>query len=181
LHQVALELTERTGLSNHIQLYQGDILNLEHLPFANQQFDGWISLMVFLHIGDRSTLFHQCATLLKPGGRFYIEDYYQRQPLNPQESKILADQVACPRLPNQGQYWADLQQAGLRDIQFEDVTSLWQQWVQDRADRFLSQQTENLALHGPELVAGYTHFYQQVALLFTGCNLGGARIWGTAS
>ncbi|MCS7030900.1 MAG: methyltransferase domain-containing protein [Gloeomargarita sp. SKYG116] len=173
LCQMAIELTERTGLSERVTFIQGDILQ-----GLSGQYDAWLSLLVFLHIPDRETLFQQCAAVLKPGGRFYIEDYVQLQPLTTSERETLAHMVACPDLPTIEQYQAHLQQAGFGDIAWENVTPAWREWVQQRFLAFREKQDDYRQKHGDELVESYLSFYQAVAELFAGGNVGGVRIWG---
>ncbi|APB33401.1 cyclopropane fatty acid synthase/methyltransferase [Gloeomargarita lithophora Alchichica-D10] len=173
LCQMAGELTERTGLSERVKFIQGDILE-----GITGQFDAWLSLLVFLHIPERKTLFSQCAAVLKPGGRFYIEDYVQLQPLNPKEQGTLAQMVACPELPFIPAYQQHLEQAGFGHIAWENVTPLWQDWVQQRLMQFQHKQEHYRQKHGDDLVQSYLNFYQAVADLFSGGNLGGVRMWG---
>ncbi len=67
----AIEWTQKTGLSKRVNFFPGDIITIN----LNQRFDHWLSLGVFLHICDRSTLFSKFLSRLKPGGRGYIEDF----------------------------------------------------------------------------------------------------------
>jgi len=175
LHQAAVQLTEQTGLHDRVQMLQGDFL--EGLPLP-AQYDAWLSLMVFLHIPDRTKLLRQCAQVLKPQGRFYIEDYYQHQPLSPTEMELLETAAACPYLPTRSEYVQQLESTGFTDIQFCDVTEVWRQWVLQRLHQFQARQDIYLQRHGADMVNSYLYFYQAVVDLFQGGNLGGARIWG---
>jgi len=89
----AIELTQKTGLSEQVNFLQGDITTID---LNGQTFDHWISIGVFLHIPDRSTLFSTCFRLLKPGGSGYIEDFFERQPLTADEKVQLTETLACP-------------------------------------------------------------------------------------
>lgn len=173
LWEMAVELTERTGLTEQVKFIQGDIL--QGIP---KRFDAWLSLLVFLHISDRETLFSHCASVLKPSGCFYIEDYVQIQPLTPKEMQTLDHMIACPNLPSIAQYQQHLVEAGFGHITWENVTPLWQSWVQERLTQFLKKQDYYRQKHGDDLVQSYLDFYQAVADLFAGGNLGGVRIWG---
>jgi sarcosine/dimethylglycine N-methyltransferase len=174
LHQAAVKLTELCGLDRHVDCVQGNILEFE----PEFTFDAWISLLVFLHIGDRRSLFAKAAKLLKPGGRFYIEDYFARNPLSTNDRVTLQGVVACPLLPTRDRYLTDLAQAGFIEVEFEEVTDKWQPWVQNRFDQFVAMKEHYLALHGAEMVESQTTFYQAIANLFEDGNVGGARIWG---
>ncbi|MDX1978525.1 MAG: methyltransferase domain-containing protein [Pseudanabaenaceae cyanobacterium bins.68] len=175
LHAAGLELTQRCGLDHLVQEVNGDILEFEP---GDAKFNAWISLLVFLHIGDRAKLFAKSRAVLQPGGRFYIEDYFQRRDLTESDLDILEHTVACPYLPSRDRYLADLQAAGYEQIEFEDVTDLWQPWVQHRLEQFVANQAKYESLHGAAMVAAQTKFYGAIAELYQAGNVGGARIWG---
>ncbi len=179
LHLVGMQLNEVTNMTDHIQLMQGDFTDIGSLPIADHSFDAWVSLMVFLHIRDRSTVFQNCARVIKPEGRFYIEDYYAAQDLPEGDRQALAEVVACPYLPSREQYLEDLKEAGFQDIEFVDMAALWQPWLQERYEKFESQREYYQALFGVDMVDSYSHFYQTVANLFRSGNVSGARICGT--
>lgn len=180
LHTAAIQLTKQTALLDRVHLFQGNFL-AGLPPSAHRIYDAWLSLMVFLHIADRTQLLHQCAQALKPHGTFYIEDYYQCHALTPSETELLETAIACPYLPTRSEYMAQLESAGFTEIEFCDVTSLWQKWVNQRLVQFQQRQHIYLDRHGEEMVKGYLDFYQAVVKLFMGGNLGGARIWGRRS
>ena len=176
LHQAAVALTQRTHLSQQVTLLQGNFL--DGIDGSEGQFSGWLSLMVFLHISDRQTLFQQCAKVLQPQGKFYIEDYFQQNPLTKSEQIALAEHIACPYLPTRTEYLEQLRSAGFTNIHFLSVTDIWQKWVNERLEKFQARQDIYLQRHGADMVASYLHFYQTVVDLFAGGRLGGARIWG---
>jgi len=169
----AIELTQKTGLSEQVNFLQGDITTID---LNGQTFDHWISIGVFLHIPDRSTLFSTCFRLLKPGGSGYIEDFFERQPLTADEKVQLTETLACPYLPNRDQYLADLAAAGFVDLHFEDVTHLWQPWEIQRPVDFEQNKFRHLRVHGDQVVQSMRHRYQVWAELFQRGNIGGARI-----
>jgi len=177
-HTAGVQLTERTNLSNRVKLHLGDFLQLEQLDLPNHSFDYWFSLLVFLHIPDRAALFANCAKVLKPGGSFYIEDFFQRQPLTQIEQVALADVVACPYLPTREQYLADLETAGFIELEFQEVTSLWQPWVAERAAKFEAQREDDKRNDDMAIINSFSRFYQVMSELFAGGNLGGVRISG---
>lgn len=179
LHQVGVQLNEVTNMTEQVQLMQGDFTDISDLAIADQRFDGWVSLMVFLHICDRTTLFQNCARVLKPEGRFYIEDYYAAQDLPECDRQSLAEIIACPYLPSREQYVEDLEKAGFQDIEFVDISALWQPWLQERYEKFELQREYYQALFDVDMVNSYSHFYQTVVNLFESGNIAGARIYGT--
>ncbi len=178
LHNLAVELTKLTGLGDKVRCLQGDFLSLESLSLSEQRFDCWVSFNVFLHISDRATLFSNCAKVLKPGGSFYIEDYFQRQPLNLNEKANLAEGGVCADLPNRERYLKDLESSGFVDLEFQDVTNLWIPWVAERSAKFDSYRQEKLCQQDVEVFNSYSKCCQEVSQLFSGGNLGGARIFG---
>jgi len=178
LHEAAVRLTQATNLEHQVTLYEGNFLQLEQLPIAHHRFQHWISLLVFLHIGDRDTLFTNCAKVLKPGGTFYIEDYFERQPLTVTDEQILNHVVSCPSLPTLNQYQADLEKAGFVDLEFQEVTDLWLPWVQDRVANFTAKEDYYTRIHGAIVYQSFSQFYQEVAGLFARGNVGGLRIVG---
>jgi sarcosine/dimethylglycine N-methyltransferase len=178
LHDVGIEMNACTNTSDQVKLLEGDFTDIGKLGLGDRRFDSWISLMVFLHISDRATVFNNCARVLKPNGRFYIEDYFAAKTLTATEQKNLAEVVACPYLPNRDRYIGDLEAAGFTDIEFTEVTELWQPWLKERADKFEQARDHYESILDLELVNSYSRFYQTVANLFAGGNLGGARISG---
>jgi cyclopropane fatty-acyl-phospholipid synthase-like methyltransferase len=179
LHTVGIEMTDATGMQDRVKLMVGDFTDISGLGIPDRSFDSWVSLMVFLHICDRTTLLQNCARVLKPQGKFYIEDYYAAKVLTPSEQNALAEIIACPYLPSREQYIQDLEQAGFTSIEFIDVSHLWQPWLQARFDQFELNRSHYESLFDLDLVNSYSHFYQTVAGLFSSGNLGGVRICGT--
>ena len=175
LCDIAIGLTAETALSEKVSFINKDIL--EH-DFQEIEYDAWVSYLVFLHIKDRTNLFKICASGLKNEGRFYIEDYYQKHPFSYQEKESLDQVVACPYLPDKAQYIEDLENAGFKDIQFEDVTDKWSHFVKNRVLRFDENKNRHTNIHGPELTNHLETFYQTVSNLFQGGNLGGVKISG---
>ena len=169
----AIELTQKTGLSEKVNFLQGDITSIN---LNGQTFDHWISIGVFLHIPDRYRLFSTCYSLLKPGGSGYIEDFFVRHPLTADQKKQLAETLACPYLPTREEYLAELAAAGFINLQFEDVTDLWQPWEIQRSIDFEQNKSRHLRVHGAQVVESISYFYKVLAELFQQGNIGGARI-----
>jgi sarcosine/dimethylglycine N-methyltransferase len=178
LHDIGVKMNAATDMETQVKLMVGDFSSIDNLGIADRTFDSWVSLMVFLHIGDRPQLFENCAKVLKPNGRFYIEDYYAAKSLTTLEYSALAEVIACPYLPSREQYIQDLENSGFTEIEFIDVSHLWQPWLQERADRFEQNRPYYEQLFNRDLIDSYSHFYQTVAGLFKGGNLGGVRICG---
>ena len=72
LNATAADLTARCRIAGDVDHVCGNMLEG---PFRDAGFDALTSLLCFLHIPDRSSLFAECFAALKPGGRIYIEDF----------------------------------------------------------------------------------------------------------
>ena len=58
--------------------YQGDFL----LSSYENEFDGIMSMLAFLHIPNKEALFQKCFQSLKSGGKIFVEDYIKLAELN---------------------------------------------------------------------------------------------------
>ena len=143
---------------------------------SSAQFDHIVSLLCISHIpkSARATLFRQAARFLKPGGKMYIEDFYDKSCGNGSTSHLTGREVhqlqtimACPYLPPASDYIADVKNAGFGSVDFEDVSEKWMQLVCARSERYKASEKPNAALQ---------EFYATVAELFEAGNLGGVRL-----
>jgi len=173
LHATAAALTARAGLSSAVTHVNGDVLAGDA---GVEQFTGLVSMLCFLHIPDRGRLFTSCAAALQPGGRMFIDDYYERGRLTDEEKAQLADTVYCTYLPDQDTYVADVEAAGFTDVRVTDKTSDWSAFVLDRLARFRAARGDLVARYDEATVDSLDHFYSTVVDLFVGRNLGGLRL-----
>ena len=143
---------------------------------SSAQFDHIVSLLCISHIpkSARAALFRQAARFLKPGGKMYIEDFYDRSCEDGSTSHLTGREVhqlqtimACPYLPSASNYIADVTSAGFDSVDFEDVSEKWTQLVSARSERYKDSEKPNAALQ---------EFYATVAELFEAGNLGGVRL-----
>ena len=172
LDAVARDLTARCGLADRVTHVCGDILD----GTARGPFDAIISMLCMLHIPDKARLFAACRVALKPGQAMYIEDFACARPLTATEADQLAVKVHCTDLPTPTEYRAHLHDAGFREVVLTDVT---QDWCAVSANRVRAAQqgyAANVALHGPDIVAGLMDFYVAVDQLWQGGALRGLRI-----
>jgi SAM-dependent methyltransferase len=70
----AIDLTRRVGLSDRVDFRQGSALDL---PFADAGFDLAWSQNVAMNIADRARWYTEVHRVLRPGGRFAIQDVTQ--------------------------------------------------------------------------------------------------------
>ncbi len=140
------------------------------------RFDHVVSLLCIMHIPETARLgfFSQAARFLEPGGRIYVEDFYGRSCegdagllLTEGERRQLREIVACPYIPSASKYVADVAAAGFESIEFEDVSEEWTRFVCARAEKYRASETPNAELQ---------EFYDTVAGLFEGGNVGGVRL-----
>lgn len=176
LNEVAESLTARCGLADRVTHLCGDV-TAGDAPAST--FTGLMSMLCFLHIPDRDTLFAHCATTLRPGAVMFIDDYYARQPLTDTDSATLRDKVYCPYLPGLDRYIADVEGAGFVDVAVVDKTDDWTSFVVDRLSAFRANEADLAERYGPTTVAELDDFYAAVVDLFTSGRLGGLRLTAT--
>ncbi len=131
--------------------------------------DHVISLLCIMHIPAREQLFRRASDILVPGGRMYIEDFYAKEPLGEEASRVLRDVVSCPYLPDESQYRKDLEEAGLEVTNWVDMSAEWGDFVHKRALEYRK---------GNEVEENLAAFYDAVDWLFGGGKVGGCRITG---
>lgn len=173
LNETAAALTVRAGLSALVTHVNGDVLAGDA---GTDQFTGLVSMLCFLHIPDRASLFANCANALQSGSRIFIDDYYERGELTTTEWEHLANTVYCTYLPDQATYVKQMEAAGFVDVQVTDKTNDWADFVGDRLGRFREARPELIARYDEATVESLDHFYATVVDLFGGGNLGGLRV-----
>lgn len=178
IHEMAVFLTKKCQLDDCVKHVMGDILTLDmnELGGGISTFDGVVSLLVFLHITDKSSLLKRCAKVLKPGGTLFIEDFYCRSPFSEEEAKSLVNDVYAVELPTREEYISQLETSGFQNIQFIDKSTEWTEYVHHRLFRFMYTQYRFEEIHGKRTYRSLLHFYNAVAVLFSSGNLGGVRI-----
>ena len=172
LHEVALELTARCGLSSRVKHVCGNILD----GTAADSYDAIISFLCFLHIPDRAKLFEACRAALKPGGVMYIEDFGKSRSLSADEAMALSVKVQCAALPDRAEYETHLVSAGFPDVSMNDVTDAWKDFTASRLAVFRTARPRNIEVHGREIVDDLDDFYGAVAQLFQEGAIAGLKI-----
>jgi len=173
LNDTGVALTQRCGLAQQVSHVAGDVL-AEAVPA--QSFDGIVSMLCFLHIPDRATLFNQCARALVPMGSIFIDDYFAISELTSEERRDLADKVFCPYVPSLADYVTDLEIAGFTEVRTVDKSADWTAFVTSRFHAFRSERSELVARYGEATVDSLDDFYETVAALFSNGRLGGLRV-----
>ena len=173
LHATASSLTSRCELDEWVTHINGDILAGAAPEHA---FEGIVSMLCFLHIPDRETLFERCARALKPGGSMFIDDYVERGELTDHERTLLAEKVFCPYLPTLSEYVGQVEHAGFVVTQTIDKTDEWTRFANDRLEQFRERHDELTTRYGDETVAALDEFYAAIVELFSHGRLGGVRL-----
>ena len=173
VHEVAAALSERCGLARLVRHRRGDILEGSVPP---GHFDALFAWLVFLHIPERERLYRRCHQALHPGGGIYVEDLFERGTLTAAEHETLAAKVYSRNLPRLETLRRDLEHAGFDDIEVDDLSPSWADFVSERALAYRANREHEVSLHGAEVFAGLDDFYSSVAALFRGGNLGGMRV-----
>lgn len=167
LHELADDLNRKNGCvplpNNSLTFPTGSYLGnfLEGPPLADvtnlRPFnlpdlpDHIMSFLCFLHLpeSDRVPAFRKAASLLKPGGKIYIEDFYIHGVIGEYEASRLGRATGCRYLPTKTKYFEQLVDGGFKNIQFEDVTLKWKEFAEMRYNNFLRNQP-NMAPDDPD-------------------------------
>lgn len=153
----------------------------ETFPIGTEtkKYDGFMSMLAFLHVDNKLELFQSIAMTLNPGAKFYIEDYFNRNELNVDDMRVLKDIVSCGPLPTKSEYTESLLSAGFIDIVFHDRTDDWASFVNGRNEIFMNNKVDRVKVLGEHTYMALGTFYSSVARLFTEGRLGGTVITGT--
>ena len=177
IHELGQDLTKRCNISERVKHVNGDILDgTTEKMLGDELFHVIVSYLVFLHIPNKNALFDVCSRLLKSDGSMFIEDFYCKASFTNLELESLAKDVFSKDLPSREQYISQLEMFGFHDVQFIDMTSQWTSYVTTRLDQFVVAKESFVTIHGEDAYSGLLHFYNAVATLFNGGNLGGVRL-----
>jgi cyclopropane fatty-acyl-phospholipid synthase-like methyltransferase len=173
LNAIAVDLTQRSGLSERVTHVLGDALAY---PFADAEFDAVVSWLAILHIPDRPRLFKRLARALRSGGGCYVEDLCMRAPFAPEDLRDLREVVFGVSVTSIEDYAKDMRAAGLVEVAATDLTSDWAPYAAERL-RLWRQNRESYArVHGEGAYAAQEKFYSLIARLYESGSLGGVRL-----
>jgi SAM-dependent methyltransferase len=113
------KLTALTGLADHVTIRQGSALAL---PFRDGTFDFAYSQNVVMNIADKAGFYAEAARVLKRGGRLALSNLCVGPAGEPIYPVPWAETPATSFLSTPAQTLADLQGAGLKVLEFRDVT-----------------------------------------------------------
>lgn len=120
--KIARELVQRWGLTDRIEVHQGDF---HALPFAGNVFDVVFFLEAAGYSGDCQRLFKEVYRVLRPGGKLYIkEPFIKELPLSKLEREELEqfNQVYVYQATRMSEMSASIVAAGFEQIISHDLT-----------------------------------------------------------
>ena len=127
-NKIALDLTQRCGLSKKVEHVCGDFLTYN---WQGKKFDAVVSWLTLYHIFERSILLEKCFDCLKYNGSFYAEDLFSRKPFNDEELYTISKEIYGNYLPNLETYKFEIKKAGLNLIDYQDMSDDWAKFTKD--------------------------------------------------
>ena len=144
-----------------------------------ETFDGVVSWLVILHIplDKRNKLFQKIYDLLKPGGKVYIEDFFEKFPLSTEAKNMLSNDVYVPNgeVPTKDVYIKTLSDIGFT-VDFYDATNEWKNFTTNRLNIFHENKNRHIEVYNQGTYEHLDHFYSSVESLFNKHNLGGVKL-----
>ena len=133
LHNTAITLTKRTKLSDKVTHMGGDFLQLgQYLSMS--KYDAIVSWLTILHFQNQDAVFNLAMNLLRPGGKFYAQDFAtDERGLNVRERTLLSKKSFATGCYPKISTYIVLHSCGFRNIAIEDVTSDWAKFTMSRA------------------------------------------------
>jgi cyclopropane fatty-acyl-phospholipid synthase-like methyltransferase/ABC-type nitrate/sulfonate/bicarbonate transport system substrate-binding protein len=175
LNALATELTERVGLGERVSFQTVDFALGTSFPGT---FDAFVSLLVYLHLPDLPGALHRSQQLLKPGGRFFIEDLTLLRYPSKEAVRLMDDVLSAYTLTSPGEYPLKVRDARLVVEEVVDMTAAWRDWTAQRLADFEAHMEDYEGIFSPELLAQRRTFYATVSQLFAEGYLGGIRLVG---
>jgi SAM-dependent methyltransferase len=173
LNAIAVDLTQRSGLSERVTHVCGDALTYS---LDDGSFNAAVSWLAILHIPDRPRLCARLAQALRPGGGCYIEDLCMRSPFSAGDLRDVRNVVYGISMSSIEEYAGDLRSAGFIDVAATDLTSDWAPYAADRLAKWCAGHEAYARVHGEAAYAAQERFYSVIAHLYQSGSLGGVRL-----
>lgn len=171
--RLAAELTARCGLSTLVDHACGDFLEY---PWQGKRFEAIVSWLAIFHIRERDRLLEISREILQPGGLFYAEDMYCRNPMTAAESDELGSGMYAAYLPDFETYQRDFHAAGFEILHCDDMSDDWTAFTTARLDDYRAARERHVRVHGRPTFDAMEDFYDLVNRHFRSGKLGGIRI-----
>ena len=172
-NEIALDLTERCGLSKNVKHICGDFLTHD---WEGKKFDAIVSWLTLYHIFERKILLQKCFDSLKPGGFFYAEDLFSRKPFNKEELSELLKNIYGNYLPDIQTYKSEIEKIGFNLIFCQDMSDEWTKFTRNRYLSYNQQKDRHLRVHGEDIYNSINSFYSFINRYFAKGKLGGIRV-----
>ena len=172
-NEIALDLTERCGLSNKVKHVCGDFLTYD---WEERKFDAIVSWLALYHILDHKVLLQKCFDLAKPGGYFYSEDLFSRKPFTEEELSELLKNIYGNYLPDFQTYKFEIEKVGFNLITCQDMSEEWAKFTRNRYSLYNQQKDRHQRVHGEDIYNSINSFYAFIDRYFSKGKLGGIRI-----
>jgi SAM-dependent methyltransferase len=173
LNEIAVDLTQRSGLDGRITHICGDALSY---PLHDASFDAVVSWLAILHIPDRRRLCTRLARALRAGGGCYVEDLCMHAPFAADDLSSVREIVCGISMTSIEDYVGDLQSAGFIDIAATDLTGDWAPYAADRLQKWRQGHEAYARIHGEGAYAAQEKFYSVISHLYKSGSLGGVRL-----
>lgn len=185
MHDVATELTARAGLASRVTHVLGNALDhpLPNISGFEKSagFDAVVSWLAIHHIPERPRLFKRLSAALKPGGRIYIEDLYERTPFAAADLPDVKHTIHGVSMTSVEDYVREMREGGFIDFDVTDMTESWTAFCAGRLAGWQSNRDRHVRVHGADTYARLEEFFQAVTRLFQNGSLGGLRLVARAS
>jgi len=172
-NEIALDLTERCGLSNNVKHVCGDFLTYD---WEGKKFDAIVSWLTLYHIYEHKILLQKCFDFLKPEGFFYAEDLFSRQPFNKEELSELLKNIYGKYLPDIDTYKSEIKKIGFNLIFCQDMSDKWTEFTRNRYLSYNQQKDRHVRVHGKDIYNNINSFYAFIDRYFSKGKLGGIRV-----
>lgn len=142
--EVARQLSQYVGLDRLTTFQQGTALAM---PFADEQFDLALSLHVQMNIRDKRGYFEEIARVLTSGGELALYEICSGSDGPVYYPVPWADRESISFLSSQESLQFLLNEAGLRQMRWEDVTARCLDWFEQVLNKIEREGPPPIGLH----------------------------------
>jgi cyclopropane fatty-acyl-phospholipid synthase-like methyltransferase len=172
LNDIAIELTLKYKLNEHVIHINGDILNYNFNKIKYNNIVSWLSLY---HIPNRTKLLKTLYNVLDDKGYIYVEDFYLKKNLISSEKKLLAKNFHANHLVNLKTYKEELKKNKFDLIEYIDMSSDWTKFTQNRLLNFKKNYNKYVQINNKTTANNVLKFYNFAFDLLSNSIVGGLR------